>query len=149
MDRERVVVGVDGSAVASAALRWGLDEARRRGADVDVVLSSHLPQLAETSGYAMGYFTPDEMTADAQRTLADVMAAVDADVRAANAEGRHVTARPLTGPPGPNLVTESKGAALLVVGRSGHGSLARLVVGSVSRYVTKHATCPVVVVPGT
>ncbi len=79
--------------------------------------------------------------------LDDALAAVDAETGAARADGRDVVGRLLEGTPGPTLVTEAKGADVLVVGRTGHNGLARLVVGSVSRYVTNHATCPVVVIP--
>jgi nucleotide-binding universal stress UspA family protein len=143
---EHIIIGVDGSAPAANALRWGLAEARMRCADVEVVICWHPPQLAETSGYALGYLTPDEMSADAQRDLADIMTSIECDVHEAATEGRVVAGRLLEGPPGPTLVTEAKGANLLVVGRSGHGGWARLAVGSVSHYVTTHATCPVVVV---
>jgi nucleotide-binding universal stress UspA family protein len=57
-----------------------------------------------------------------------------------------VTGRLLEGAPGPTLVSESKGAALVVVGRRGRGGLTRLLLGSVSRHVADHAECPVVVV---
>jgi nucleotide-binding universal stress UspA family protein len=53
----------------------------------------------------------------------------------------------LEGEPGSSLIREAKEAAMLVVGRRGHAGLSHLVLGSVSRYVTTHAPCPVVVVP--
>jgi nucleotide-binding universal stress UspA family protein len=48
--------------------------------------------------------------------------------------------------PGPALVTASRDADLLVVGPWGRGSFQTLVLGSVSAYCAKHATCTVVVV---
>jgi nucleotide-binding universal stress UspA family protein len=58
-----------------------------------------------------------------------------------------VTGRLLEGAAGPTLETESKDAAVVVVGRRGRGGLTRLLIASVSRHVTDHAECPVVVVP--
>ena len=48
--------------------------------------------------------------------------------------------------PGPALVAASKGADMLVVGSRGHGGFEGLLLGSVSQYCTRHATCSVVVV---
>ena len=145
-DRERVVVGVDGSAESLAALRWALAEGRYRRADVDIVTCWYPPLVAEASGYAVGLLDADEYAARAQHVLDDAVASVAADVEEAHAEGRSVGGRLLEGAPGPRLVTESKDAAVIVVGRRGRGGLSRLLLGSVSRHVADHAHCPVVVV---
>ena len=52
-----------------------------------------------------------------------------------------------SGEPGPVLVAESVGAALLVVGTREHAGIGRLLSGSVSHYCLSHAECPVVAVP--
>src|SRR5437879_2903989 len=41
MQRHRIVVGVDGSEPAGAALRWAAAEAARRRAELDVVVAYH------------------------------------------------------------------------------------------------------------
>ncbi len=146
-DRERVVVALDGSAESLAALRWAITEARRRHADVDVITCWYPPLVAEARGYQVGFLAGDDFSAGARQALDTALGAVAADVREATAEGRSVTGRLLEGPPGPTLVTESKDAAVIVVGRRGRGGLSRLLLGSVSRHVADHAECPVVVVP--
>ncbi|KAJ3214111.1 hypothetical protein HDU67_002067 [Dinochytrium kinnereticum] len=44
-------------------------------------------------------------------------------------------------------VAREMNAHLLVVGKRGLGTIKKLMLGSVSDYVVKHATCPVLVVP--
>jgi nucleotide-binding universal stress UspA family protein len=144
-ERDRIVVGVDGSLHGLAAARWALDEACHRQADVELVCCRHAPYMAETSGHAMAYVSPEEMTAQSTQVLADTLSALAPDITRARDEGCRVETQVLEGPPGPVLVAESKGAAMVVVGRRGHGALVRLLLGSVSRYVMLHATCPVVV----
>jgi nucleotide-binding universal stress UspA family protein len=48
--------------------------------------------------------------------------------------------------PGEALVKESAEADLVVVGSHGRSGLSAALLGSVSRHVVDHATCPVVVV---
>jgi nucleotide-binding universal stress UspA family protein len=56
--------------------------------------------------------------------------------------------RTLSGVPAEELIKASEGADLLVVGARGAGGFKRLAMGSVSSQVSRHANCPVVVVPG-
>ncbi len=51
------------------------------------------------------------------------------------------------GEAGPTLIQASVGADLLVVGTRRLHGLARMIEGSVSQYVLRHATCPVLTVP--
>jgi nucleotide-binding universal stress UspA family protein len=59
-----------------------------------------------------------------------------------------VTVRAVNGLPAQELIEASRDADLLVVGSRGGGGFARLMMGSVSDQVVRHAHCPVVVVPG-
>ena len=58
----------------------------------------------------------------------------------------HVDARVLLETPEAALLDAAAGAHLLVVGSRGRGTLASLILGSVSVGVSAHAPCPVVVV---
>jgi nucleotide-binding universal stress UspA family protein len=51
------------------------------------------------------------------------------------------------GGPASSLLDAAEGADLVVVGRRGLGGFGRLLLGSVSEHVARHAPCPVVVVP--
>jgi hypothetical protein len=65
------------------------------------------------------------MTAQSTRVLADTLSALERHVTDARDMGCRVHTRILEGAPGPVLVTESKGAAMLVIGRRGHGAVVR------------------------
>ncbi len=54
----------------------------------------------------------------------------------------------LHGKPGETIVTFQKQGHydLIILGSSGLGALKEMVMGSVSKYVVKHATCPVLVI---
>jgi nucleotide-binding universal stress UspA family protein len=149
MERQRIVVGVDGSAGSQDALRWALAESCRRNADVDIVYCWSPPYLAMSSGYAVGYMNTEDVSAEAHAHLEQAMAACPDEIAATNAAGLTVSTTVLEGDAGASLVSEAKEAVMLVVGRRGHAGLSHFVLGSVSRYVTTHAHCPVVVVPET
>jgi len=75
---ERIVVGIDGSQPAREALRWAIDEARRREATVEAVYAWHQPFAA---GFAMeGEIDLGHYEDDAQKVLDDAVGhAVDRD----------------------------------------------------------------------
>ena len=146
-EHDRIVVGVDGSADARAAVRWALGEACQRRADVDLVACWHVPYMADASAYGLMYVTPDDMMEGAKEEADRSLGALAPDLEAVQRAGCHVSVRAVEGDAGHVLAIESKGALMLVVGRHGRGALGRLVLGSVGRHVVAHAACPVVVVP--
>jgi nucleotide-binding universal stress UspA family protein len=138
-----VVVGVDPSPAAQAALAVGLEEARLRHAELHVVHAWHFPADMASSAGASGTLPPmEEMRNWAEEVLDDALAAVGigADVTVI----RDVP----NGPAAPALERASRGAELLVVGTRGHSRLSGLFLGSVSQYLVVHAACPVLVVHG-
>jgi nucleotide-binding universal stress UspA family protein len=58
-----------------------------------------------------------------------------------------ITWEAVVGHPAWALVSAAKEADLLVVGSRGHGGFVGMLLGSVSRHVSSHASCPVVLVP--
>jgi nucleotide-binding universal stress UspA family protein len=60
-----------------------------------------------------------------------------------------VTVTVTTGDAAEELVRASHDADMLVLGSRGSGGFTRLLMGSVSSQVTHHASCPVVIIPGT
>lgn len=138
-----IVVGVDGSDFADAALAWALEEAALRRATVRVVHAwQYLPMVAEPMAALPS--TPFEELASAAATVADeTMARVTGGIEPTVP----VEVRVVEGPAGTALLDAAADAELIVVGSRGRGGFAGLLLGSVSQQVTHHAHCPVVVLP--
>ncbi len=158
----RVVVGVDGSANARRALRWAIDEARQRDAELHIVhayrphhrSSSDRSSQAAASVGSTRYLDPE---ADQQRREQDYQSArneslgrIDLALKRVGADVSDLTVEkhPVVGVhPERALIEVSQGASLLVVGSRGRGGVAGRLMGSVSRACVEHAGCPVVVIP--
>ena len=136
----RIVVGVDGSEQSKAALRWAIEEARLRGAQVRAVYAWTLPHVAAGTGVLM---VP--ALEELQRDGEEVLEAAIAEVATA---GVVVERAAVEGSAARVLVEAAEGADLLVVGSHGHGGFAGLLLGSVSQQVAHHAPCPVVILRG-
>lgn len=135
-----VVVGVDGSAAARAALEWAVDDARRRGCRVDAV-TVWQPDY----GIVVGPLPAEVgMRMSPQARRAAQQAVLDNAVQ--GFEGVEIRRILLEGDAGTELARASENAELLVVGNRGHGQIAEVILGSVSAYCTHHASCPVVVI---
>lgn len=136
----RIVVGVDGSAGSTAALRWAAAEAGLRKAELRVLTAYH----RQHSGL---HFTGGQGRPAADRGAAAVVHAAVMQARsiAPDVEVRGVA---LPGYAVPALLQAAKEAALLVVGDRGNGGLPGLPYGSVGSQVATHARRSVVVVRG-
>jgi nucleotide-binding universal stress UspA family protein len=140
----RIVVGVDDSDQAAAALRWALAEGALRGATVEVVHSWSPPMSALPFGATL-VIPVDEAEIDAAaRTSVDQL--VDDALAGMDSTPPEVLRTILPGGAATTLVEVSEGADLLVVGSHGRSGLSRLVLGSVAMACVNHAPCPVVVV---
>ncbi|HVM13063.1 MAG TPA: universal stress protein [Egibacteraceae bacterium] len=137
---QRIVVGVDGSGGADKALRYAVEEAKRRGAQVEAVLAWGLLDQPSVPGKAA--FDPRFGEEQAREVLAGaVERAVGAD------PGVAIDLVTVCNLPARALLEQGEGADLLVVGARGLGGFRGLLLGSVSQQVVHHATCPVVIVP--
>ncbi|WP_189259003.1 universal stress protein [Lentzea flava] len=133
-----IVVGVDGSAAAAAALRWAVEQARALACPLDVISVWHLEYGLMTEAFP----DPDGLSeAAAERAQRKIM-----DEAAVNVTGVQLREILVEGEARKLLVEMSHDARFLVVGNRGHGPLAELLLGSVSSYCVHHASCPVVVV---
>lgn len=138
---ERIVVGVDGSDVASSALKKSVAEAERWGARLTAV--SAVP--IATGGSMMSWLP---VAVDRSALLDDIKESLDKAVDSA-LEGHDLTVarHVLDGSAASLLIEFSTAVDMVVVGTRGHGGFAGVLLGSTSQTVIAHSTCPVMVVP--
>jgi nucleotide-binding universal stress UspA family protein len=135
----RIVVGIDTSPDAERALTWALDEARLRGAKLELVHAYPTPEL---TALPMVVTLPndEELRAAAESVLEDAIASVG------GADDVELIRTVRAGGAASVLTTAAEGADLLVVGARGLGGFRGLLLGSVSQQTVAHSPCPVVVV---
>ena len=137
----KIVVGLDLSPSARAALHWAADYARLTGQPVQAVHAMAVPASMASVG-VLGIPAPEPADSIDERYRRDV-------------EAVYASVDPLPNwrlefyvdDPGPAVVAASAGAAAIVVGTREHTGIGRLVYGSVSRYCLSHSKVPVVAVP--
>jgi nucleotide-binding universal stress UspA family protein len=139
---KRIVVGVDGSPASRTALEWAGDEAIRHGSEL-VVLTAWLPTSPPLAGTSSTL--PTHGATDARETAKELLMETIRDVLG---EDPPVIVHPQVkeGSAAKLLIDLSGDANLVVVGSSGHGGFAGMLLGSVSQHVAAHAKCTVVVV---
>jgi nucleotide-binding universal stress UspA family protein len=140
----KIVVGVDGSKNAVAALRWAVDAAGPRHAVVEAINVWQIPALAYGSPGGYPPVDPRDMQRAAEAVVDSALAEIvpgEVKVFSRCAEGypldvlRHAADEP--------------DVIATVVGARGHGGLAGLVLGSVSHALSHHLSKPLVIVPAT
>ena len=140
---DTIVVGVDGSACARAALGFAAHEAGLRKARLRVVSAWDTAPAVYSGGFAPGF---DQETIDAFRESAETVVR-DALAEAKRLEpGLETEGQTREGQAAEVLLEEARDAVLIVVGNRGRGGFASLLLGSVSQQVVHHAPCPVLVV---
>jgi nucleotide-binding universal stress UspA family protein len=140
-----VIVGVDGSPASTRAVQWAADQATLE----------HRP-LVLAQGAT---FTMTNTWIGAPAIDAGIVAqAVDESARSVLAEASRLVRAEHPDlklfellehrDPRATLLDLSQHAALVVLGSRGHGTVASIILGSVSLAVSQHAQCPVVVLRG-
>ncbi|KIF04914.1 universal stress protein, partial [Streptomyces sp. RSD-27] len=127
-----LVVGVDGSPSAGAALAFAFEEADLRAAALRAVCVGQPPAFSPHDGEAARRALLSEATAGLSDTYPDV----------------RVTHEVLTGHPVEELGRAAEHALAVVVGRRGRGGYTGMRLGSVVHGLLHRAHCPVITVPG-
>jgi nucleotide-binding universal stress UspA family protein len=139
----QIVVGVDGSENSRRALEWAGEQARRQSAELVVVHAWNVPAYAY--GTSMVPFTPTMY--ERLHHGVDARKMVESMVADAALAGVQVDVRVTSDGAGRALVEAGRDASMIVVGSRGRSGLSELVLGSTARYVSRHASVPVVVIP--
>ena len=142
MASKPIVAGTDGSEESLRAVDWAAREAALRGAPLRIVSAAALlPRMASRVDASEEYAdVTDVLLQDRDRALAAA-----AERAAKTAPGLLIDTDQLSGAPAQAVTDSGSGALMLVVGSRGRGAFTALVLGSISRYVASHASCPVVV----
>jgi nucleotide-binding universal stress UspA family protein len=135
-----VVIGLDDSDHARAALTAAVAEAAALGADVEAVLAYEPPNYWSDL-YAVVAPPVGESAEHAQRRAERI---VREALGPEGAEGVRVVA--VEGHPAQVLMSRAEGARLLVLGSRSRNRLEGVVLGSVALHAVMHAPCPVLVV---
>jgi nucleotide-binding universal stress UspA family protein len=141
---EKIVVGIDGSEQSKDALRFAVEEAEVHGARVLAVHAWMVPiPPVEPELVAPPIDYPalvKELQEAAERLLDGV---VDEVLGKGNVV--RVDRVAVEGPAPSALLDAAADADLIVVGSRGHGGFAKLLLGSVSEQVARHAPCPALI----
>ncbi|ORA09260.1 universal stress protein [Mycobacterium asiaticum] len=138
-----VLVGVDGSPASNAAVVWATRSAELRNLPLTLV---HVVNTDVATWPPMPY--PDTWALWQEDQGRKVLTESVKIAREAALSDRRLTIHSelVYATPVSTIVEMSKEAQLLVVGSSGRGAVARLLLGSVSSSVVRHAGCPVAVI---
>jgi nucleotide-binding universal stress UspA family protein len=137
----RIVVGYDGSHTAERALRWAVDEAHLRDAEIDlVIVTAHSSRFdAMTTSKSR-----EELEEAAAHVLGQLLEEVV--LEKVDTSGLTVHRSVRVGSAAEELCEAAVGADLLVIGARGHGGFKGLLLGSAAQQVVAHSPCPIVVV---
>lgn len=134
----RIVVGIDGSPTSRDALRWAVEAARLRQAELVVVHAWDMPYAGVYPYIGDAYDTAVFKRA-ADETVDQALGVTDVP------DDVSVTRKLVNEPPAKAILDAATDADLVVVGARGLGGFAGMLLGSVSHHIAHHAPCPVVV----
>jgi nucleotide-binding universal stress UspA family protein len=143
---KKILIATDGSASSAEAVDFGVELAAEHGAEVIFVHVAPALDLIPIAGYGMAGgipSVPHELDAFDRAALEDAE-------QVAGREGVEASSKILVGNAVDEIVAyaDSAGADLIVVGSRGRGTLARVLLGSVSRGVLSESKRPVAVIRG-
>ena len=140
----RILLATDGSEEAELAALEAMDLAERPGSELHVVHVGVVPAFLETYPGTLGYDRKiyEEIEEESRELLSKLTWQVK--VAGGTVAGAHLR----MGTVALEIVSLAKelGAGLIVMGCRGHRGIRRVIEGSISDAVIRHAPCPVLVV---
>jgi nucleotide-binding universal stress UspA family protein len=142
MTFQKILCATDFSAGSKQAIRTAARIANERDAELVVAHAWHIPPLMYPGDPIFPPVVIDQFAADAQRGLDEAMQL------ATSAGAKRVTSKLLTGLPWAELseLLDKQQFDLCVMGTHGRTGLSRVLLGSVTEKVVRHAPCSVLVV---
>ncbi|GAA1965260.1 universal stress protein [Amycolatopsis minnesotensis] len=141
---QAIVVGVDYSTGADDAVRWAAATAQARRGELKIVHARRHSGSYFYDGVLEGAGTDAEaMREDADRIIRGAV-----ELARSQAKDLAITTEVCVESPALTLIELSRDARTLVLGRTGRGGFAGMLVGSTTIAVAGHAHCPVAVVRG-
>jgi nucleotide-binding universal stress UspA family protein len=138
--KSRIVVGVDGSPAAEAALQWAVREARLRGATLEVAVAWSASRAVFPTRFPVSGSVEVGLRQAAQEIA-------DRAVARVAVPGVCIEPRVLRGDASAVLIQQAGDSDLLVVGRRGLNRAQETVLGSVSHASAHHSPVPVAIIP--
>ncbi len=138
--RSGIVVGVDGSMEAAAAIDLAADEAARLGQDLLTVYACRLP-----APWLRRSIPESAVSETAEQEGRALLAKAAARARKNHPELTVHAHLQTAGIPAKALVQAAANARLLVVGSKGRGALKSVLIGSVGQDVLMHIPCPTII----
>jgi nucleotide-binding universal stress UspA family protein len=148
MTMRKILIATDGSASSDEAVEFGLELAAEHEAKVIFVHVAPaldvLPEVAYGMGMGAAVVRVPHVDSPVDHTAID-----DAELRAVGA-GVEATSRLLVGNAADEIVAyaDSQDVDMIVIGSRGHGTIASMLLGSVSRAVLTESKRPVAVIRG-
>lgn len=144
----RILIAVDDSKSSYKAAEYGFGLAKKLGATISLVHISQIPMTTTITGDPIlgdpGIIIPNVM--DIQREHAEKLFA---DMKSRFAPGVNVEEYLLTGEVTDEIVSLAKeqSFAMIIMGTHGRTGFDHFISGSIAESVTRHAKCPVLIVP--
>lgn len=140
---DRILLPTDGSGQAFKAVKEAVQLAAATKAEITLLMVvDYNQEVAAFEQVSLSGYVPAELKIAAYQFLADLMHAIPSEI--------HAHTRVEVGSPGEVIlqVSEEEESDMIVMGTHGFGTFRSILQGSVSRFVTQHAACPVLLCRG-